>query len=250
MSTTTTRPTTRSSGLRHAKVIARTELRLIARSKAVLASATAFPLLFAAFVLAQADTARNAAVGMICLIIAFFALFAIYLTATTTLVTRRQDLFLKRLRSGEASDGAILAGLLAAPLVLFVAQTAVVAVVLVALDVPAPPAPWWLAVAVVGIVASCLTAATGTAAITPNASAAQISTMPYMTVVLGSLIAAPMLDEAYLDLTPGGAVVTLVRAAYDLELAGSPAFAIAGLALWTWLGIDLTRRRFQWEPRH
>lgn len=247
--TAATGPSVKASAGR-ARVIARTELRLIARSKATLVSATAFPLMFAAFVIAQAETARNAAVGMICMVLAFFALFAVYLTATTTLVTRRQDLFLKRLRSGETSDGAILAGVLAAPLVLFLAQVAVVAGVLVALDIPAPSRPWWVLAAVVGLLASTLTAATATAALTPNASAAQISTMPYITVVLGSLVAGPLVESPYLDLTPGGAVVTLVRAAYDLELAGSPWFAIAGLALWTWVGVDLTRRNFRWEPRH
>ena len=237
-------------GVRHALVIARTELRLIVRSRAVLASATAFPLLFAAFLLAQADAARTAAVGMISMILAFFALFAIYITATTTLVTRRQDLFLKRLRSGEAGDVAILSGLLVAPLVLFVAQVAVVGIALVFLDVPAPAHAAWLVPAVVGLVASTLTVATATAAVTPNASAAQISTMPYLTVVLGSLVAGPMLEHALLDLTPGGALVTLVRSAYDLETAGTPWLAIGGLVLWTWLGLEVTRRRFRWEPRH
>ncbi|GAA3537657.1 transport permease protein [Aeromicrobium flavum] len=251
MSATPTSPTSaRRSALGAARVITRTELRLIVRSKATLVSATAFPFLFAGFVMLQAEAARNAAVGMISMILAFFALFAIYLTATTTLVTRRQDLFLKRLRSGETSDGAILAGLLGAPLVLFVAQSAVVAVVLVFLDVPGPARPWWIVLAVVGLVASTLAASTATAAITPNPSAAQISTTPYMLVVLGSLIAAPLLDHAWFDLTPGGAVVTLVRSAYELDVAGSPWFAIAGLALWTWLGVDLTRRHFRWEPRH
>lgn len=236
--------------LRQARVIARTELRLIARSKAVLVSATALPLVFAAFVLAQADTARSAAVAMIAMIAAFFALFTIYLTATTTLVTRRQDLFLKRLRSCEASDAAILLGLLTPTVLLFVVQVAIVGAVLAALGIPAPSAWWWLIAAIVGLVAACLAGAVGTAALTPNASAAQISTMPFITVVLGTLIAAPLADLQALDLTPGGAVVTLVRAAYDLDVAGSPWSALAGLALWTWLGADVARRRFRWEPRH
>lgn len=251
MSTTTdTRTATTNATARHAWVITRTELRLIVRSKAVLASATAFPLLFAAFVLAQADAARDAAVGMIAMILVFFAIFTIYITATTTLVTRRQDLFLKRLRSGEPTDTAIFSGLLLAPILLFVAQVTIVVAALVALQIAAPSRAWWLIPAVVGLVASCLTIATASAAFTPNASAAQISTMPYTMVVLGTLVASPLVESRYLDLTPGGAVVTLVRAAYDLEIAGSPWLAIAGLALWTWLGVHLTRRHFHWEPRH
>lgn len=251
MSTTTdTRATTTSATARHARVIARTELRLIVRSKAVLASATAFPLLFAAFVLAQAESARNAAVGMIAMVLVFFAIFTVYITATTTLVTRRQDLFLKRLRSGEPTDAAVFSGLLLAPILLFVAQVLIVVAALVALQIAAPSRAWWLVPAVVGLVASCLTVATATAALTPNPSAAQISTMPYTTLVIGSLVAGPLLDSPYLDLTPGGAVVTLVRAAYDLEVSGHPWMAIAGLALWTYVGVELTRRYFRWEPRH
>src|SRR5699024_9487868 len=165
-----------------------------------------FPLLFAAFVLAQAESARNAAVGMIAMVLVFFAIFTVYITATTTLVTRRQDLFLKRLRSGEPTDAAIFSGLLLAPILLFVAQVLIVVAALVALQIAAPSRAWWLVPAVVGLVASCLTVATATAALTPNPSAAQISTMPYTTLVIGSLVAGPPLDSPYLDLTPGGAV--------------------------------------------
>jgi len=229
--------------------IARTELRLIARSKAVLVSATVVPLVFAAFVLARREETLQASVGMVTMVLAFFAVFTIYLTVTTTFVTRRQDLFLKRLRSGEASDAAILIGLAVPPVLLFVVQTAVVLAVMLAIGVAWPAHWWWVAVAIVGLVVSSVACAVGTTAVTPDASAAQISTMPYVIVVIATLIMAAIVENRFFDLTPGGALVTLVNEAYGATGAGSPLTAVLGLGLWTALGVELAKRRFRWEPR-
>lgn len=252
MSTPTITMTTRTSPtpMGRTRAIAMAEFRLIFRAKAVLFSATILPLVFAAFLVANRESTQNASVAMVAMVVLFFALFTIYITATTTLVTRRQDLFLKRLRSGESSDRSILAGLLVPSVLLCVGQTAVVLAVMAAIGVPLPAAPWWVAVALVGMVASSIAAATATAAITPNASAAQISSMPYLLIAMGSLVAAPLMESRWLDLTPGGAVVTLIRAAYEMPSYGSVLVATAGLAMWTYFGIDLTKRLFRWEPRH
>lgn len=249
MSTTITHETPTRSTLSDALVIARTELTLITRSKAVLISATAVPLVFAASVLARRDETVAASVGMVVMVLSFFALFSIYLTTTTTIVTRRQDLFLKRLRSGETSDAAILIGLSLPPVLLFVVQSAIVLAVMSAIGVRWPDSWWWVAVMIVGLVVSSVAAAIGTAAITPNASAAQISTMPYLLVFIATLVLSPIVDNRFMDLTPGGAAVTLVREAYGADTAGTVAGAIAGFALWTALGWELARRQFRWEPR-
>ncbi|MFO6452159.1 MULTISPECIES: hypothetical protein [unclassified Aeromicrobium] len=254
MSTTTT-PTS-PTALARVRAIAGSEFRLIARSKAVLFSATALPLMFAAFLFVQRETAveasddTTASVGMVSMVVMFFVMFTVYITATTTLVTRRQDLFLKRLRSGESSDLVILTGLLVPPVLLCLGQTLLVLVAMVALGNGMPGAWWWLLVALVGLLASSVTAATATAALTPNASAAQISSMPYVALALGTLIASPMTENRWLDLTPGGALVTLVRAAYEMDVYGNVGVAVAGLALWTYFGYDLSKRLFRWEPRH
>lgn len=238
------------------RAIAGAEFRLISRSKAVLFSATALPLMFAVFLFVQREAAVEASgsdaatVGMVAMVVMFFALFTVYITATTTLVTRRQDLFLKRLRSGETADLAILAGLLVPPILLSLAQTTIVFVAMIVLGNGVPSSWWWLVLAIVGLLAASLTAATATAALTPNASAAQISSMPYAALALGTLIAAPLTESRWLDLTPGGALVTLVRAAYEVDVYGNVWVAVVGLALWTYLGHDLTKRLFRWEPRH
>lgn len=253
MSTTTTASPTSISRVR---AIAGSEFRLIARSKAVLFSATALPLMFAVFLFVQRDAAVEASgdsvasVGMVSMVVMFFVMFTVYITATTTLVTRRQDLFLKRLRSGESPDLVILAGLLLPPVALCLLQTAVVMVVMIALGNGIPGHWWWIVLALLGLLAASVTAATATAALTPNASASQISSMPFVALALGTLIASPITENPWLDLTPGGALVTLVRAAYDIDVYGNVGVAVAGLVLWTYLGYDLTKRLFRWEPRH
>lgn len=245
MTTTTTPP----SDLTAATTIARTELRLIARSKAVLISATAVPLVLAASVLARREETVLASVGMVTMVLTFFAMFSIYATAVTTLVTRRQELFLKRLRSGETSDAAILVGVSLPPVLLYVLQTGIVLAVMSAIGVAWPAAWWWVAVAIVGLITSSVALAVATAAVTPNASAAQISTMPWIIVVIATFVLSPLVDNSLMDLTPGGAVVTLIRSAYEVDTAGSPIGAIGGLIFWTAVGWEVAKRRFRWEPR-
>lgn len=233
----------------HVTTIAATELRLILRSKTVLFSATAMPLAFAVFVVAQREATASAGVAMLGMVMTFFALFSIYATVTTTAVTRRQDLYLKRLRSGESSDVSILAGIVAPPVLLCLVQTLVVFAAMFAIGVKFPGQWWWGVVAFLGIIAVCTSVALATAAVTPNPSAAQLSSLPFAMAVLGTFVAAPVTENRWFDLTPGGAVVTLVRAAYELDLYGSIPVAVASLVLWTWGGVDLTKRLFRWEAR-
>lgn len=237
------------STARQTSVIARSEWRLIFRNKTVLLSATLMPLAFAGFFLLQNDDSVNAAVALQSIILTMFSLMTVYLTVTLTAVSRRQDLYLKRLRSGESSDAAIFTGLVLPPAMLCLAQVIVVFAGLFALGVPLPEQPWWIVVAAIGSILSSLAVGVATAAITTNATAAQMTTVPYFLLLLGTVFATPFVDHRLMDLTPGGAVVTLVRLAYELPTAGSSWGAAVGLALWTYLGIYLARRHFRWEPR-
>ena len=66
---------------------------------------------------------------------------------TTTAVTRRQDLYLKRLRSGESSDVSILAGIVAPPVLLCLDETLVVFAATFVIGVKFPGQWWWGVVA-------------------------------------------------------------------------------------------------------
>ncbi|MFD1859522.1 ABC transporter permease [Aeromicrobium camelliae] len=230
-------------------VIARTEWRLITRNKTVLLSATLMPLAVAGMIAIQGVDQPDAGVGMSAMLIGLFTVLSIYLTVTITAVSRRQDLYLKRLRSGESSDVAIFGGLVIAPAVLCLGQLVVVFAILLAMGLEVPAQPWWLAVAVVGAVAMNLAAAVGTAAITPNPTAAQMSTVPFFFLVIGTLFASPFADNRFMDLTPGGALVTLARLAYEMPTPGAALSAIAGLVVWTAIGWEIAKRYFRWEPR-
>ncbi len=231
------------------RVIARTEGKLIARNKTVLFSATLFPLALTALYLIQDAEGPMAAAGLTSIMVSIFSSMTVYMTVTLTAVSRRQDLYLKRLRSGESSDVAIFAGITLPTALLCVAQMIVVVVVLSIIGFEVPAEPWWIVAAAVGSIVSCLAMGLGTASVTPNASAAQMTTVPYFLFVIGSVFATPFADSQLMDLTPGGAVVTFARLAFEVPTPGSALTAAAGLLVWTVVGIELARRFFRWEPR-
>lgn len=226
------------------------ELLLIRRSTAVLFSAVLFPLAMSVYVVLQREDTQQAGVAMVGALSLFFVLFTIYTTVTTTIVTRRQELYLKRLRSGEASDAAVMIGMTAPAVLLCVLQLVLVLATVFAIGVQVPPSPLPVIAALVGLVVVNVLAGVATAAVTPNASAAQISTMPFILLVLGGFIGSAVAPSTWWDFTPGGAAVTLLRTGYDLPVEGSVVSALAGLVVWVVLASDLIRRRFAWEPRH
>ncbi|RLV57467.1 hypothetical protein D9V41_02215 [Aeromicrobium phragmitis] len=238
-----------SSTPQQMSVIALNEWRLITRNKTVLLSATLMPLAVAGMIAVQGVDQPDAGVGTSAMIIGLFTVLSIYLTVTITAVSRRQDLYLKRLRSGESGDVAIFGGLVMAPAALCLAQLFVVFAILLAMGLEVPVQPWWLVLATLGAIAMNLAAAVGTAAITPNATAAQMSTVPFFFLVIGTLFASPFVDSRFMDLTPGGALVTLARLAYEMPTPGTAVSATAGLVLWTAIGWEIAKRYFRWEPR-
>lgn len=229
--------------------IASFELRLLLRSKSTLISATLFPLALAAMIIFQRDSALSAGTTILLFSTVMFAVMTVYVSLTTTLVTRRQELYLKRLRSGEASDVAILAGMMMPILGIGLGQWVIILVASFAIGVELPVNMWFALIAVVGIYAANVAAAFATAAVTPNPSAAQISVMPFLLVVIGTMMAAGVWESQYWDLTPGGAVVTLSRLANGVETPGLWWTAAAGLVLWTYAGYWISKKTFRWEPR-
>ena len=94
--------------------IARSELMQILRNRLVLLTGLIIPVAFGAYVVYQHESlSKIGGLGYIAAIVMFAVMaLGLYTTAVTTLASRRQDLFLKRLRSTAASDRDILAGLL------------------------------------------------------------------------------------------------------------------------------------------
>lgn len=198
---------------------------------------------------------------------AFTLLFVVYYNLVTALVARREELVLKRLRTGETSDAELLAGTAAPAVAIAWGQIligALVAVTAFGMGLPINPA-LVLAAIVLGTAVFVLLALASTA-LTRNVEMAQLTTLPVLVAPLalsGLLFPVDLLPEPLqrlgqvLPLTP---VVDLLRLGLTgtttqeatVDLAGSfgpavgPLLVLAG---WVVAGVWATRRWFRWEPR-
>ena len=225
-------------------VIALSELRLIVRNKTVLIGATLFPLALGGYLIYSREQVGRSWPELVLLQVVFFALFTLYLTITTTLATRRNDLFLKRLRSGESSDAAILLGLVTPVVVLLAVQLGIVLIAMLIAGASAPEHLWLLATGVLGFVTTAAAVGILTGNITPSAASAQVTSLPFLTLAAGSAI------WAMLSLLPGGALTLLVHTAYGTATSSEQlALALGSLLVWTVVPAVIAYRTFRWEPR-
>ncbi len=191
----------------------------------------------------------------------------VYYNLVSSLVARREELVLKRLRTGEATDLQILTGT-AIPAVVIAWGQAVLAAVTSALLVglPLPVNPLLVLLALVLGAAVFVLLAAATTALTRSVEMAQLTTLPFLVVPLNfSGLYFPLselpegLDQLsrLLPLTP---VVELLRLGLSgttpdgstVSLAGSFAPAVQPvLVLLAWVAVGglATRRWFRWEPR-
>jgi ABC-2 type transport system permease protein len=243
--------------------LARAELTLFGRSKGAIVTAVFVPLALpvsARSLVEDMDLEESGLnVGLVLLpgAIGFSLLFAVYSTLVGVLVGRREELVLKRLRSGEPRDREILAGAALPAVGTGLVQSLVLAAgCAVLLDVPAPEAPHLAVVGLLSGLVICASLAAVTAGFTRTVESAQVSSLPLVMVsMVGSGIAVPlelMPDRVatvfgLLPLTP---VITLVRGGWSGELSAHEAVGPLMVALaWTAFGVFAVRRWFRWEPR-
>ena len=194
----------------------------------------------------------------------FAAMFPVYYNVLSQFVTRRDELVLKRLRTGEVRDGELLTGLALPGAVSAVVVCAVAVPLALALGQSAPLNPVVYVVTVLATVVLFAALAFWTATWTRNAEAAQLTSMPViMLVVVGQLsVALPPSAQRVLDLTPGAAMTNLVRVGWfgfggrapertldlaDTWVAAGPPLLV--LVAWTALALTLAVRSLRWEPR-
>jgi ABC-2 type transport system permease protein len=242
--------------------LAMTELRLMVRNRTVAVSAILLPLglgLFWAYSFSGDDPRTQAVV--VALQLAVVLGMGIYVTATQTLVARRQARVLKRMRTSAVSDTGLLVATVAPAVALGVAQLVVFGVIDAFAGVPAPAEPLWLVVAVLGGIALAVTAALATAVVTPSPERAQITTLPLTFVLLGSAITMSVLPSdgwwQALVVVPGAAIGALLQmamtgGAWGTDPFGVPSllFPLLAVAAWPQLFAWFARRRFRWDPRH
>lgn len=250
--------------------LARGEALLLRRNPVALLTALATPV---AMVLATRASVPDGAGGLgggaavVTSLTAFTLLFVVYYNLVTALVARREELVLKRLRTGETSDAEILAGTAAPAVATAWGQIligALVAVIAFDMGLPTNPAVV-LAAVVLGTAVFVLLAAASTA-LTRNVEMAQLTTTPVLLAPLalsGLLFPVDLLPEPLqrlgqvLPLTP---VVDLLRlgltgtatqgAGVDLAASfGSAVGPLLVLVAWVAAGVWATRRFIRWEPR-
>lgn len=120
--------------------IALSELIQIFRNRLVLVTSMLMPVAVSTYFIYQHEAfAKLGSLGYIAAIMMFtVGAFGLYATTVTTLASRRQNLFLKRLRSTAAGDAGILSGLLLPITVISLLQVAVLLTVFAV--VTGPPA--------------------------------------------------------------------------------------------------------------
>jgi ABC-2 type transport system permease protein len=239
-----------------------TELKLIMRNRTAAVSAIVVPLgvgLFWAFTFdTGGDPTRQSVV--LSLQLAIVLGMSVYVTATQTLVARRQARVLERMRTTGLTDPGLLIAMVAPSGALGIIQLAVFAAINAATGTPAPSDPAPLVLAVIGGLALAVTASFATAVVTSTPERAQITTMPIMFVMLGGAVGLTTvpLDSWWqaLVLLPGAAVGQLVQlamtgAAWEPGPAGLPTVLLSTTSLvgWTTVFGTFAMRNVRWRPR-
>ncbi|NJQ03576.1 ABC transporter permease [Streptomyces sp. PLAI1-29] len=184
-------------------------------------------------------------------------LFVVYSNLVAAYVARREELVLKRLRTGEPADLEILAGTALPVAVLAFAQSALlVAAGTLLLDLTAPERPVLLLAGLVGGVLVAVLLATATSAFTRTVESAQVTALPLLLLSFvgsGMVIPVDLMPDRVANVfavLPFSPVMDLVRTGWlGGGDGGETVRSLLLVVAWTAVGVVATRRWFRWEPR-
>ncbi|MFI8567373.1 ABC transporter permease [Rhodococcus sp. NPDC078407] len=250
--------------------LSRAEFTLLGRNRVLLFNAIVMPLVFPIVLLIVGSRSDgglgDAGVGSALEVFALFLLvLLVYYNMLSVYATRRDELVLKRLRTGESSDFQILLGPAIPSLVLTVALGVIVGAVVVVFGGPVPTNVLLVAVALLGGAALFAALALITSAFTRNAEAAQITSLPIIALALaGSSALRGVLPDSIsrvVELTPMAAVTDLLNLGWfgtttpgDASVGFAATFteaAMPALVMLAWIvgSVLIVRTHFRWEPR-
>jgi ABC-2 type transport system permease protein len=183
-------------------------------------------------------------------------IFSLYSSVTGLYVARREELVLKRLRTGEVSDSVILAGGASMYVAVTVFQTVVVATALSIMFDTFPKQPLTAVAGLVTGIVLMTAMAAATAALCRTVESVMIATLPaifILPMISGIYIPREVLPQQLGDVllwAPLSPTVDLFRSGWTGELTAGEALVrvlltTAWAALFTWIGA----RKFRWEPR-
>lgn len=235
--------------------IAYSELMQIFRNRLVLVTSFIMPVTVSAFFIYQHESfAALGSLGYIAAMVMFtVGAFGLYTTTVTTLASRRQNLFLKRLRSTAAGDAGILAGLILPATVLALVQVAVILGVL-AVVTGGPVEVVLVGGAVLASMVMMIGLGLATAGLTNSPEHAQVTTLP---VSLGVIAVASWVGISGTEeltwvkrLIPGGSATELVVKAWNGGVTTTDSLILLAPTLaWVIIAVLLATRLFRWEPR-
>lgn len=215
----------RSTSFQRTSSLARAEWLQFRRNKTLLFMATVFPLGIPLLLFLTGDGEGVQAANSFDMFVFYTLTFVQFYTVLSMATTRRDERVLKRLRTGEARDGEILAGICAPGALLATVFTIVIVPLLIILGAPAPVNLVLIAVAVLLGLVLFSALALVTSAYTKNAEAAQITSFPVLTIaILGLGVLRPMFGDGIvhdiISFTPYAAISDLIGLGWNGAIFG------------------------------
>lgn len=244
--------------------LAHAELTMLARNRTAAVTAVLVPLAAGLWMIdtTPSDSPLVGAVGDIAAIQLLGIIgFTLAITATTTIVARREQHLLERWRTSGTSDWSLLVGTLAPAGVLLAVQVAVLftATTIATATVPAQPLLLTIGIVLAGLLGGAV--AFVTAAFTRTVEAANVTILPALLTLMGGGVWAASTTAGQITwpmrATGGGAITELVRVGWHGPVHGAGILAglqAAGpsLAILTTLTMVLgmiARHAFRWGTR-
>ncbi|MBY8872487.1 ABC transporter permease [Micromonospora sp. PLK6-60] len=269
--TTMTGPATRDRATRptwQILALLRMELLVLRHNWTATAMSVVTPLLVAILLTSGYGGQPVPGVRRVATVSAVLLTFVVHHHLTTVYAARRQEMVLKRLRTGLPGDRTILLGTASGTVLTFLGQALVLVLyAVVVLDLPAPVNPVIMLVALLLGAAVMAAYSAALSAVTRSSEAAMLTTLPSMVVFLaapGALLPLDTLPPALdriLWFLPMGPFTELLRVGWlgrddqgaGLSLGASVWAALPSvgvLVAWLVLGLLAARRWFRWEPRN
>ena len=248
--------------------LTRWNMVLLSRNRLAFFYAVGLPLLPLGLLFVGERGAASGGAGAITTMFLTISLFPVYYNVLAQFVSRRDELVLKRMRTGQTRDAELLASIALPGVAAALLLSAVAVPVAAAVGQQLPVNP--LLYAGLAVLAAVMFTAFAywTAAWTKNAEAAQLTSMPIILLAsFGPLIGTiPNLPDRVVDVlsfTPGVAISDLIRIGWfgldgrdatvsTLSFAdtwGPAAGPLLAIVAWTYLAVVLARRSMRWEPR-